>query len=125
MKPLFLLLCLLTQNVSYGQYNPKNYFAFDGKKQVVFIDEFQSPLSAWGFEENLEDYDEKYRLCIIPNKMNYVDGKRYLYNYCVSEISDYAEVDIDYNRNFEIVFIAKICYNDTDTKIKRALLAGI
>lgn len=115
MKSLLFSITLLLPFFVNAQYNPKDYFAFDGKKQVIFIDEFNHPDTVvWGSE------NDTTKTGCVQYRGEYRNDKWILNNECNEELSISGDVNVDYTRNFEIVIVARVVYCDTCKGMKEA-----
>lgn len=111
MKYIILLFTCISQLGVSAQYTPKNYLEFDGKKELVFEDNFDTDKPEWHMiPEEPNDTTDK---CILnTDSLDYKNGIVYVYNNCDKEVGNDAKIDIDYNRNFEIVLVAKLLYEE-------------
>lgn len=111
MKHLLLILFLLLCTRADAQYKPKHFNAFDGKKELVFEENFDDDRNGW--LEN-DTYSVQMHTSIVND--NYIKhGLFHIYNTGMRPntfISYHAKTTIDYSRNFEIVLNARITGKD-------------
>ncbi len=114
MKYIFILtLYFLGCTTANAQYHPKDYFEFKDKKELVFFDDFNSDKTEWHMLP--EDSDDTTNVCTInTDGINYGNGIYYVYNNCKEEVGIEAAIEVDYTRNFEIILVAKVLYDDND-----------
>lgn len=93
-----LLACIAFSTIA--QNKPKDYYAFKGHKELIFLDDFDRDAGIWG--DSTDNADEFI-----------IKRGEYIYK---SDSFDYSAmpciVDIDFRRNFEIEFKAKIISNN-------------
>lgn len=105
MKYLFILLVLLPF-ISNAQYKPKEYLSFDGKKELVFYDNFDDDRNGWLIVDEEDSKDTSYvREDSISSGLLHIKStglrkKQYL--------ARETGTNIDFNRNFDLVLDAKI-----------------
>lgn len=101
-------LCWTICIITYAQDNPKDYNAFKGKKEVVFYDNFDDDRNKW-FEESYSPASSK----LDKDSCEYYIKDGVLFqHYTAEEDRQFSACEIlkniDYNRNFELSFNAKI-----------------
>lgn len=118
MKTTLYILCFIGYLSANAQPEPKNYYEFKDRKQLVFADDFDDDKNKWLVCEPKgcevipdDDTMPKGDSCYIDSGLMRfsVQPKDKIGRVYINEIS----TGIDFNRNFEIVFSARI-YGDND-----------
>lgn len=106
-----LLIFVLSMACTYciGQ-NPKDFHAFDNQKHLVLEDNFDNDERKW--LEDSDDCETPIIQCFIVHDSSYIADGHLVINSASKQKNGFQSfsinTDVDFNKNFEIVFSAKI-----------------
>lgn len=121
MKIILFALCCTSCLVLNAQSNPKNYFDFKDTKKLVFADDFDTDREEWHILEN-DRSDTIYKCDEKVDSIDKISGVLHCSNSCKRGDGRIAKIDIDYNKNFEIILVAKVVFNENDIQYSEGYL---